>query len=202
MRALELLQEKFASEIVKTGETAGQHYVIVNREKIVEILRFLHDHPELLFDHLADLTAIDWHGKKKDYRFEVVYNLYSIRYGYFLRVKAQVPEDDPRIDSVTCIWQVANWFEREVYDMFGITFNNHPDLRRLLMPEDWPGHPLRKDYPLSPEPEQEWQGYKELKEKAKRLAEFDWYKRIPPGLSEETQESAQVEEEEGHGTSA
>ena len=178
MLVLEKLQEKFPEEIIETGESAGQTYVVVKREKIFEILKFLHESGELLFDHLADLTAVDW-LKKKTPRFEVVYNLFSIRYKHFLRVKAQVPEEDSRITSVSSIWKVANWFEREVYDMFGIVFEGHPDLRRLLMPEDWEGFPLRKDYPLSLEPEQEWQGLVELKEKARRLAPFDWYQRVP-----------------------
>ncbi len=201
MDAVERLQEKFASEIVSVGESAGQTYVTVKREKIFDILKFLHDSGELLFDHLADLTAVDWYQKKTP-RFEVVYNLYSIRYKQFLRIKAQVPEEDPRITSVSSIWKVANWFEREVYDMFGIVFEGHPDLRRLLMPEDWEGFPLRKDYPLFLEPEKEWSGFKELKEKARRLAPYDWYQRVPgeplPGQAKE-----EVSQEgEGHGTSA
>jgi len=201
MLAIEKLQEKFPEEILEVGEVAGQTFVIVKREKIFDILKFLHESGELLFDHLADLTAVDWF-KKKTPRFEVVYNLYSIRYKQFLRVKAQVPEEDPRIASVTPIWKVANWFEREVYDMFGIVFEGHPDLRRLLMPEDWEGFPLRKDYPLSLPPEQEWQGLVELREKARRLAPFDWYQRVPGKKEEAAGEEGQAAEEGGHGASA
>ena len=197
MSAVERLQEKFPGEIVEVGESAGQTFVVVKREKILDILRFLHQSGDLLFDHLADLTAVDW-LKKKTPRFEVVYNLYSIRHREYLRVKAQVPEEDPRIASVTPIWKVANWFEREVYDMFGIVFEGHPDLRRLLMPEDWEGFPLRKDYPLFLSPEEEWRGLVELKEKARRLAPYDWYQRVPPGAQEPEEEP----EEEGHGASA
>ncbi|AEH45487.1 NADH (or F420H2) dehydrogenase, subunit C [Thermodesulfatator indicus DSM 15286] len=200
MLAIEMLKENFPDEIIEEGESAGQPYVVVKKEKIVEILRFLHDKPELLFDHLADLTAVDWF-KKKTPRFEIVYNLFSIRYKQFLRVKAQVSEEDPQIDSVTSIWKVANWFEREVYDMFGITFKGHPDLRRLIMPEDWQGYPLRKEHPLALEGESEWQEYKKLKEKAKEFAQYDWYQRIPQGQKDMT-ESLPEEQEEADATSA
>ncbi len=201
MSAVERLQEKFPEEIIEVGESAGQTYVIVKRERILDILKFLHDAGDLLFDHLADLTAVDWY-KKKTPRFEVVYNLYSIRYKEFLRIKAQVPEEDPRITSVTSIWKVANWFEREVYDMFGIVFEGHPDLRRLLMPEDWEGFPLRKDYPLFLKPEEEWRGLVELKEKACRLASFDWYQRVPGELEAAEEGKTEAAEGEGHGASA
>ena len=195
MVAVEKLKERFPNEIVRVEESAGQTAVVVRRDKIVDILRFLHQGDvELSFDHLADLTAVDWLGKKKP-RFEVVYNLYSIRNKQYLRIKAQVPEEDPRLSSVTCIWKTANWFEREVYDMFGIVFEGHPDLRRLIMPEDWEGYPLRKDYPLFLEPEQEWPGYARLREKARDLAQYDWYQRVPMG-------EGQKGEEEGHGSNA
>ncbi len=196
MLAVEKLQERFPEEIIEVFESAGQTVVVVRREKIVDILNFLHGDVELLFDHLADLTAIDWLGKKTP-RFEVVYTLYSIRYKQYLRIKAQVPEDDPRLPSVTSIWKTANWFEREVYDMFGLVFEGHPDLRRLLMPEDWEGYPLRKDYPLFLEPDKEWPVYRELREKARELARFDWY----PTLIEHDQ-AEEVTEEEGHGANA
>ncbi|OAG27729.1 NADH dehydrogenase [Thermodesulfatator autotrophicus] len=200
MLAIEMLKENFPDEIIEEGESAGQPYVVVKKEKIVEILKFLHEKPELLFDHLADLTAVDWLGKKTP-RFEVVYNLFSIRNRELLRVKAQVSEEDPRIDSVTSVWKVANWFEREVYDMFGIIFNGHPDLRRLIMPENWQGHPLRKDHPLAVEGESEWQDYKELKERVREFAQYDWYHRIPQGQKDVT-ESPAGEQEETNATSA
>ncbi len=197
MLAVEKLKERFPDEIVKVFESAGQTVVIVRREKIVDILRFLHGDVELLFDHLADLTAVDWLGKKTP-RFEVVYTLYSIRYKQYLRIKAQVPEEDPSIDTVTSIWKTANWFEREVYDMFGLVFRGHPDLRRLLMPKDWEGHPLRKDYPLFLEPEKEWPTYKELREKTRELARYDWY----PTLLEREKSEGAASEEADHGANA
>ncbi len=202
MLAVEKLKEAFGGDIIQVTECAGQVAVIVRRDRIVDILRFLHDDGELLFDHLADLTAVDWSGKKTP-RFEVVYNLFSIRYKRYLRIKAQVPEEDPRIDSVTCIWKTANWLERECYDMFGIIFEGHPDLRRLIMPEDWQGHPLRKDYPLFLEEDQEWPGYQEVKKKARELAVYDWYPMLLE--KEKAEEAAQAEaeaQEAGHGTNA
>ncbi len=174
MLAVEKLQESFPNDIIEVSEYAGQAAVIVRKDRIVEILQFLHDDGELLFDHLADLTAIDWLGKKQP-RFEVVYNLFSIRNKQYIRIKAQVSEEDPHIDSVCSIWKTANWLERECHDMFGIIFDGHPDLRRLLMPEDWQGYPLRKDYPLFLEEDQEWKGYKELRKKSRELAKHDWY---------------------------
>jgi NADH-quinone oxidoreductase subunit C len=101
-------------------------------------------------DHLVDLTAVDYSKYPGDPgpRFEVVYNLISTIHRHRIRIKVRVPEDAPRVDSVAAIWQTANWHEREAYDLMGITFAGHPDLRRILLPEDWEGHPLRKEYPL------------------------------------------------------
>ncbi len=202
MLAVEKLKENFGSEIVEVTETAGQVSVTVRRDRIVDILRFLHNDGELLFDHLADLCGVDWLGKKTP-RFEVVYNLFSIRYKRYIRIKAQVPEEDPRIDSVAHIWKTANWLERECYDMFGIVFEGHPDLRRLLMPEDWEGYPLRKDYPLFLEEDQEWKGFKELKQKARELAVYDWYPMLlEKDKAEEASQAEAAAQEEGHGTNA
>ncbi len=113
-------------------------------------------------DYLADLCGADYPDNKD--RFEVVYNLYSIKHGHRLRVKALVPESDPSVDSVVPVWSGANWHEREACDMYGIVFNGHPDLRRILMPEDWEGYPLRKDYPLKGPDDDEYKGFEELKE--------------------------------------
>ncbi len=197
MLAVEKLKERFPEEVLKVEESAGQVAVLVKREAIVPVLRFLHDDFELFFHHLADLTAVDWLGKKSP-RFEIVYNLYSIRYKQYLRVKAPVPEEDPHIPTVTTIWKTANWFEREVYDMFGIIFDGHPDLRRLIMPDDWQGYPLRKDYPLFLEEGEEWPGYKALRQKARELGAYDWYRRVPMG----EEALKKVTEEEGHGSNA
>jgi NADH-quinone oxidoreductase subunit C len=105
---------------------------------------------------------VDYLGKKEP-RFEVVYHLYSLEHRHMIRLRAEVAEDDASIESVVDIWAGANWHERECFDLLGITFNGHPDLRRVLLPDDWEGHPLRKDYPLKSDlGEKEWQGYKDV----------------------------------------
>lgn len=170
----EKIKEKFPDEIIDITNFRDQIAVIVKRGKVFEILKYLHDDPLLSFDHLQDLTAVDWLNKKEP-RFEVVYNLFSIRYGNRIRIKAQVPGDDPKITSVVPIWAGANWHERECYDMFGIVFTGHPDLRRILLPEDWEGHPLRKDYPLKgPELDKDWEGFRELIKKSEELKVYEW----------------------------
>jgi NADH-quinone oxidoreductase subunit C len=170
----ERIKEKFPSEVVEVTDFAGQVSVILKRGRIVDICRYLHDEEDLLLAHLKDLCGVDYKGKK-EVRFEVVYNLYSIKHRHMIRLRAQVPEEDPKINSVTSIWSGADWHERECFDMFGIIFKGHYDLRRILMPEDWEGHPLRKDYPLKgPEPENEWPGLVEVLERSKALREFEW----------------------------
>lgn len=168
----EKIKERFPLEVVGVTSFRDQVSVTVNRGKIVDICRYLHDDPDLGFDYLRDLCGADYLGKKEP-RFEVVYHLYSVRYRHMIRLKAQVPEKDPKIDSVTSVWIGADWHERECFDMYGIVFKGHPDLKRILMPEDWEGHPLRKDYPLEG-PEKEWPGFVEVLEKAKRYREFEW----------------------------
>lgn len=166
------LKESFPEEVLDIREFRGQVSVTVKKGRILEISRYLHDDPELYFDYLIDVCGVDYLGKK-DKRFEIVYQLYSIKHRHFIRLKAEVPEGDPAIDSVMPVWIGANWHEREAYDMYGIAFRGHPDLRRVLMPEDWEGHPLRKDYPVKG-PEKEWPGFLEVLDKYKRFREFDW----------------------------
>jgi len=127
--------------------TRGQAVIIIAREGVLEALRALRDDPALAFDVLADLTAVDYLGRTP--RFEVVYQLNSLTHHHRLRVKAGVPGDDPQIASATPLWNSALWAEREVWDLFGIHFVGHPDLRRILMYPEFEGHPLRKDYPLN-----------------------------------------------------
>jgi NADH-quinone oxidoreductase subunit C len=166
-----LRKERFPLEVKEIAEFRGQVSVTVRRERIVEILRFLHDAPELSFDYLEDLCGVDYLGKKEP-RFEVVYHLYSMEHRKRIRIKAEVPEDDCTIDSVVNIWEGADWHERECFDMFGIVFKGHPDLRRILMPEDWEGYPLRKDYPVEG-PERKWRGYVEILRKAEDFKKFE-----------------------------
>ena len=143
-RAVVKLKERFASSILEVKEFRGEVTVTVRKEDVVEICKFLKE--SLAYNMLTDVTAVDYLGKEP--RFQVVYNLYSIPNKDRLRVKAPVSENDATIDSLTVLWNSADWLERETFDLFGIRFNNHPDLRRILMTDDWVGHPLRKDYPL------------------------------------------------------
>jgi NADH-quinone oxidoreductase subunit C len=124
----------------------GDWTIIVPAAQILAVARHLKEAPDAGFDYLSDLTATDWPPRAAG-RFDVVYMLYSTRHRHRIRVKTIVGEGQP-LASVTGVWPAANWLEREVFDMFGVHFTGHPDLRRILMPEDWQGHPQRKDYPL------------------------------------------------------
>lgn len=139
------LGERFGDAIVATHSNLGDDTAVVRREKIVEICTFLRDDPALRFDMAMDLTGVDYLGEEP--RFEVVYHLYSLEKKHRVRIKARVPEDDPTIDSVIPVWVGMDWYEREAYDMYGIVFRGHPNLKRILMYESFVGHPLRKDYP-------------------------------------------------------
>jgi NADH-quinone oxidoreductase subunit C len=124
----------------------GEVTVFIRRVKLRHIAEFLRDDAELAFAFLADLTALDYYPNEP--RFEIVYHLLSLKNNERLRLKVRLSGDDPRVESMVPVWPAANAFEREVFDLFGIHFENHPFLRRILMPEDWEGHPLRKDYPV------------------------------------------------------
>jgi len=115
-------------------------------ERVVEIAQILRDRSDLRFVFLAELTAVDFWPREP--RFELVYLLVSIEHRLRLRMKVRLPGSDPHVATVSGVWPAANWLEREVWDMFGIAFDGHPDPRRLLMPEDWEGYPLRKDFPV------------------------------------------------------
>jgi NADH-quinone oxidoreductase subunit C len=168
------IADKFPDDFLDIFTFGNQVSVIVKKDRIVNICRYLHDDPDLRLDHLRDLCGVDYLGKG-EHRFAVVYHLYSIEHRHMIRLKALVPEDDPTMNSVTPIWAGANWHERECFDMFGIVFKGHPDLRRILLPEDWEGHPLRKDYPLKgPEPDKDWHGFVEVLNRSKELKEFEW----------------------------
>jgi NADH-quinone oxidoreductase subunit C len=124
----------------------GQAVVIVPRERLADGLRALRDDPALRFDRLSDVTAVDYFPQEP--RFAVVYQLHSLVHGHRLRLKVPVPGDDPEVASAVPLWRSALWAEREVWDMFGIRFRGHPDLRRILLYPEFQGHPLRKDYPV------------------------------------------------------
>jgi len=139
------LKSKFGDAIGEATEFIGQLSVTVDGQRIVEICDFLNsDAAETRFNYLSDLTCVHYPDRRTE-PFEIVYNLFSIEENERVRLKVRTKDS---VDSVTGVWPAANWLEREVFDLFGVRFNNHPDLRRLLLPPDWEGHPLRKDYPL------------------------------------------------------
>ncbi len=120
--------------------------ICVDRSDIREACALLRDDPACPFNFLSDVTCVDWYPSEP--RFEVVYHLLSIPKKERVRLKVRLNSSSPSVDSITSVWPGANFFEREVYDLFGVRFAGHPHLRRIMMPEDWEGHPLRKDYPV------------------------------------------------------
>ena len=142
---LAALQAANPAAVVGTGLHRGQASVEIAPAEIVAVCRFLRD--ERQFARLSGVTAVDWHPAEP--RFEIVYLLHSLERNERLRLKCRVPSGGAGIESVTAVWPGANWYEREVFDLFGIVFRNHPDLRRIMLPEGWEGHPLRKDYPVT-----------------------------------------------------
>lgn len=176
---LEQVRALLGDAVLEAHAERGDERIHVARERIVEVARTLRDAPELAFDMLADVTAVDYLGQPDGFcntlevwdanrglmrrlpqsrrrvnapergpepRFAVVYHLLSVKHGHRLRIKCRVPENDPVIPSVTPVWAGANWLERECWDLYGIRFDGHPDLRRIYLYEEFVGHPLRKDY--------------------------------------------------------
>jgi NADH/F420H2 dehydrogenase subunit C len=139
------LQAALPDAVTQVSYWVGDWSLIVPAGRLLEVARFLRDTPSARFDFCSDVTASDWPPRAQ--RFDVVYCLYSTLHRQRVRLKVRAAEADP-VPSVTPLWPAANWLEREVYDMFGVNFVGHPDRRRMLMPEDWQGHPQRKDYPL------------------------------------------------------
>ena len=130
--------------ILSTDENASPKAIIIKAENLAEVMDFLQKDDQLYFDSLSCITGLD-NGPEAN-TMEMIYNLYSIPFDHHLMVKVELPREKPAIDSLCGLWKTADWQEREVYDMYGIHINNHPDLRRILMPADWDGFPLRKDY--------------------------------------------------------
>jgi NADH-quinone oxidoreductase subunit C len=146
------LAARFGAGIGESHDHRGDHTAVVDPAILPELLRFCRDEPDLRFDMLMDLTAVDYvrfPGREDGPRFEVVYHLYSLPHNHRLRLKVRAEEDAAALPSAVGLWPIANWFEREAWDMFGIRFEGHPDLRRILMYEEFQGHPLRKDYPVN-----------------------------------------------------
>jgi NADH-quinone oxidoreductase subunit C len=140
------LKAAFNGAVVEATEFIGQVSIRIEASRIVEVCDFLKRDQETSFNYLSDLTCVHF-PMRQEAPLEIIYNLYSISRNERARLKVSVTEG-ASVDSVTGVWPSANWMEREVYDLFGVTFRNHPDLRRILLPPDWEGHPLRKDYPL------------------------------------------------------
>ncbi|HEV8487167.1 MAG TPA: NADH-quinone oxidoreductase subunit C [Blastocatellia bacterium] len=143
---IDRIKQRFEGAVTEAVTTLGQQIIRVKKDSLVELCRFLHDDEEFPFDMCSDLTAVHW-PERAGQEFDVVVMLYSVPKNRMLRVKASIA-DQESCPSVTSIWAGTDWMEREVYDMFGVTFEGHPDLRRILLPPDWPGHPLRKEYPV------------------------------------------------------
>jgi NADH-quinone oxidoreductase subunit C len=140
------LKERFPESILDVSTFRGEITLLLRAGEILPICRFLYDDPDLSFDYMIDLCGVDNYPQEP--RFQVVYHLCAMKSRSRLRLKVSLPDEAPRIASVVSVWKAANWLEREAFDMFGITFVDHPDLRRILLTPDWEGHPLRKDYPL------------------------------------------------------
>lgn len=141
------IQESFSDGFVGATEWRGDVAVTVTRDKLHDVAKFLRHEPGMDFDYIVHVSSVDWPDDQE--RFEVVWEFYSIRKRHRIRLKTRVSESDCVVDSLTDLWKGADFMEREVYDMMGIRFRNHPDLRRILMPDDFTeGYPLRKDFPL------------------------------------------------------
>jgi NADH-quinone oxidoreductase subunit C len=149
VEALTRAKELLGAVVLSTHSYRGDDTLVVDAAHIADVMQKLRDDPQLFMNFLVDITAVDYFGREP--RFEVVYHLRSFKTGARLRVKAPLaePEDgsNPALDTIVPLWASANWFEREVWDLYGIKFRGHPDLRRILMYEEFVGHPLRKDYP-------------------------------------------------------
>ncbi len=143
---IEKLKDRFGDRLGEVVNFRDEWSVYVQKADLLDVLRFLKAEPRCEFNFLSDVTSVDLFSQKP--RFEVLYHLFSIPLRHRIRIKVKV-EDGEKVPSATSIWNAANWHEREVYDLMGIEFEGHPDLRRILMREEWIGHPLRKDFPLT-----------------------------------------------------
>lgn len=144
-KILERLREKFPAEVEETASSLGDDLAVIDKGAVLPVMTYLKGKPED-YAMLLDLTCVDYRGEEP--RFEMVYHLFSLTHNKRLRIKTRLPESDLLIASLTSLWKNADWLEREVYDLFGVNFEGHPDLRRLFMYDGFEGYPLRKDYPL------------------------------------------------------
>jgi NADH-quinone oxidoreductase subunit C len=183
----ERLKARFGEDVGPLSEPKIDAYCTVKRERIIEICRFLKSEPGLEMDFLEDLTAVDWPKRNV---IEVVYHLVSYKHRHVIVLKVEADRAAPTVASVEAIWKTANWFEREVYDLFGVQFPGHPDLRRIMLPDDWIGHPLRKDYQEAGG----WHGISNAREnplvELRRLDEAKKAEKAPPAAPAAEQQPA------------
>jgi len=152
-RAADLLQRELPDAVVRRAVSFGEETVWLQRERLVEACRLLRDHVDGRFRTPQFVTAVDWPDREpEEPRFDVVYQLRSLQYNDWCRLIVQVTEDDPSVPTLERVFAGMDWLEREAFDLIGIRFDGHHDLRRILLPEDWDGHPLRKDYTSFGEP--------------------------------------------------
>jgi NADH-quinone oxidoreductase subunit C len=154
MRPQQRIQEQFAEEILEAQAFRGDETLTIRASALRAVAAFLKETPELDFNFLMDLTAVDYlfyaGGRiPKEWRFEVVYHFFSLKHNHRIRIKVALDEKNPEVDTLCDLWHSANWYEREVWDMFGIRFKGHPNCKRILMYEAFQGHPLCKDYPFN-----------------------------------------------------
>jgi NADH-quinone oxidoreductase subunit C len=145
---LSYIQERLGAKVLDVVQAQGDDVVLLDRSDLRASFRILKEDPKLKFDFLSDITAVDYWNKKEP-RFEVVYQLISLERKSRVRLRVPIAENDPTVESLTAIWPGANFLEREIWDLFGIRFVGHPDLRRILLYHEFQGHPLRKDYPIN-----------------------------------------------------
>lgn len=144
---LQKIKDHFSEWVIETHSYGDEDTAIISKKGLLEVAQFLKEDPELRFNYLMDVTAVDYWKRKP--RFEIVYHFLSLSTRQRLRLKVPVGEQGPEVETLTNLWPSANWYEREVYDMYGIKFRNHPNLKRILMYPEFQGHPLRKDYPIA-----------------------------------------------------
>jgi NADH-quinone oxidoreductase subunit C len=145
-KTVDAIKAKLPEAVEEVIEFRGETTLVVNPAVLVSVCRLLHDDPELNYNYLVHIVCVDYYPEEP--RFGLSYLAYAMAANARVRLRVHLSGEDPQVDSVTGVWRNADWYERENFDMFGITFNHHPDLRRILMPADWVGHPLRRDYPL------------------------------------------------------
>lgn len=144
-KLLDKIKSRFADAVLESKVERGDAMALIKPENYFDVVKFLKEDPDCLMDHFIDLTCVDWPEKKE--RFDVVLHLRSLTFGHRIRIKTYALSDNPAAASLTPLYKGANWFEREAFDMYGVKFEGHPDMRRILLWEAFEGHPLRKDYP-------------------------------------------------------